>query len=42
MPNYYLGDAQNAVDGLDIAGRRVHDPDNKTSTAGDSTPERRA
>src|SRR3954465_7282496 len=27
MPNYYLGNAQNAVDGLDIAGRRVEDPD---------------
>ncbi|PVF93335.1 MFS general substrate transporter [Serendipita vermifera] len=25
MPNYRLGDAQNAVDGLDIAGRKIED-----------------
>ena len=25
MPNWYLGDAQNAVDGLDITGKKVED-----------------
>ncbi|KIM27656.1 hypothetical protein M408DRAFT_16535 [Serendipita vermifera MAFF 305830] len=31
MPNYFLSDAQNAIDGLDIAGRKVHEPEDGTT-----------
>ncbi|KDR72260.1 hypothetical protein GALMADRAFT_253088 [Galerina marginata CBS 339.88] len=27
MPNWYLGDQQNAIDNLDLAGEKVHNPD---------------
>ena len=37
MPNFYLGDAQNAVDGRDIAGRRVED-ENISPSGADHAP----
>lgn len=27
VPNWYLGDQQNAVDNVDLAGEKVHNPD---------------
>ena len=27
MPNWYLGDQQNAVDNVDLAGEKVNNPD---------------
>lgn len=34
MPNFYLGDAQNAIDGTDITGRKVgNEPDKATDNA---------
>lgn len=37
MPNYYLGDAQNAVDGLDITGQKVEDLIEQPATPGYNT-----
>lgn len=36
MPNFYLGDAQNAVDGLDIAGRKVEEPQEGSPSGADA------
>jgi len=27
IPNWYLGDQQNAVDNVDLSGEKVHNPD---------------
>lgn len=32
MPNFYLGDAQNAIDGLGITGRRVEEVDSRANS----------